>query len=382
MSEKRIKVWVQQFRDRPALVLQWIDPDTGRRKSKSAETSDPDAAETARADLESDLNHGRYAEASRMTWEGFRELFEEQYFPNCRPKTCEEFRTTLDQFERLCNPRKVSAVKERTVSAFATSLRKLPGRHKGSDGMMASTVKIRLQNLHTVLKWAEGQKIITACPKFPSVKVPKKRPQPVPAEAFEKLLDKAEGPMKAFLLCGWLAGLRLAEAHGLEWEPTDKAPWVDFGRNRIILPAEMVKAVEDQWVPLDPALKAVLLALPRNGRKVFRFTGWDKGVRVLGLTAVSTRIVSLAHKAGVKLTMRSLRRGFGCRYAGKVSAQILQRLMRHANIQTTVNYYANVDAAVEEAVLGPQCNSSRNTKGVEAPRDDAIDATSSIQKGD
>ena len=32
---------------------------------------------------------------------------------------------------------------------------------------------------------------------------------------------------------------------------------------------------------------------------------------------------ALAKKAGVKLTMKSLRRGFGCRYAGKVSAHIL-----------------------------------------------------------
>jgi hypothetical protein len=59
--------------------------------------------------------------------------------------------------------------------------------------------------------------------------------------------------------------------------------------------------------------------------------------------------------------MRSLRRGFGCRYAAKVPAQVLQRLMRHANINTTVAFYANIDDAAMEAVLGPQCNSSRNS---------------------
>jgi integrase len=60
--------------------------------------------------------------------------------------------------------------------------------------------------------------------------------------------------------------------------------------------------------------------------------------------------------------MRTLRRGFGCRYAGKVPAQVLQRLMRHANITTTMQFYANVDAAVEEAVLGQECNTPRNTQ--------------------
>jgi hypothetical protein len=50
--------------------------------------------------------------------------------------------------------------------------------------------------------------------------------------------------------------------------------------------------------------------------------------------------------------MHSLRKGFGCRYASHVPAQVLQKLMRHANIKTTMDYYANVDAAVEAAVLG------------------------------
>jgi hypothetical protein len=59
--------------------------------------------------------------------------------------------------------------------------------------------------------------------------------------------------------------------------------------------------------------------------------------------------------------MHSLRKGFGCRYAGKVSAHVLQRLMRHASIKTTLDYYVNIDAAVEEAVKGPQCDSPRNT---------------------
>jgi hypothetical protein len=62
---KKVTVWVQAFQDRGNLVLQWHDPDTGRRKSKSARTNDPKRAEDARAELEHELNHGRYQEASR-----------------------------------------------------------------------------------------------------------------------------------------------------------------------------------------------------------------------------------------------------------------------------------------------------------------------------
>jgi integrase len=139
---------------------------------------------------------------------------------------------------------------------------------------------------------------------------------------------------------------------------------VDLANDRIILPAELVKGVRDQWVPLDPALREALLALPRHGKRVFRFVDGRRGKGGwVSASAVSDRVARLAKRAGVRLTMKALRRGFGYRYAGKVPAQVLQKLMRHARIKTTMDYYANVDDAAMEAVLGAQRNSSRNSAG-------------------
>jgi integrase len=248
--------------------------------------------------------------------------------------------------------------------------------------MQPSTIRVRLEFLHTALAWAVEQGFLPACPKFPEVRVPKKRPRPIPAESFERLLDKAADPqLRAYLLAGWLGGLRLAEALDLEWEETREAAWVDFGRSRIVLPAEYVKAVEGQWVPLDPALREALESLPRQGRKVFRFVSRKTGGPICS-AGMSRRIVSLSRNAGVKLTIHSLRKGFGCRYASKGPAQVLQRLMRHSSIKTTMDYYANVDAAVEEAVLGPQRNTSRNTQDSAADAAETTsDATPNKQKG-
>jgi integrase len=380
MLEKRITVWVQRFKDRPHLVLQWIDPETGKRKSRGAGTADPDKADKARQDLEYELNNGLYEEASRMTWEKFRELFEEEHVASKRPDTRTNYASTLDLFEKLCNPRSLRGINVRTISRFAAGMRTTPGRAKGSKGFMPSTIKVRLQFLHKALSWAAKQKLLTEVPEFPSVKVPKKVPQPVPAEAFEKLLAKAEGDcqMQAFLLCGWLGGLRLAEAWALEWEETTEAPWINLADHRIILPAELVKGDADQWVPLDPVLREVLLELPRQGPRVFRFISTKSGSKgsILGDGGVSQRVIDLAHKAGVRLTMKSLRRGFGCRLAGKVPAQVLQKLMRHASIKTTMAYYANVDDAAMEAILGPQRNSLRNKDTSEAEFDiESVDAS-------
>jgi hypothetical protein len=189
MAEKRITVWVQRFNDRPYPMLQWLDPETGRRKSKSAGTADEKAVEDARADLEYELTHGKYQEASRMTWERFRELFEEEYVATLRTKTRDNYEDTLNLFEELCHPTKLRTISERTISTFAAAMRQRPAR--GRDGMMPSTIKVQLQFLHTALAWAVDQKMLPSVPKFPSVKVPRKKPQPIPAESFERLLAKA-----------------------------------------------------------------------------------------------------------------------------------------------------------------------------------------------
>jgi integrase len=354
MSDKRIVVWVQRFTDRANLMLLWNDLDTGRRKSLSAGTVDPEEAERKRADKEYELNHGLHKDLSRMTWERFRELFEAEYLPNLRPGTQKKYREVLDLFEELARPSRLRGVNERTLATFLTGMRKREVR--GRVGMAAGTMKVYLQLLHGALAYAVEQKLLPECPEFPKVKVPKKRSQPVPVEAFERLLAKApDDDWRALLLTAWLAGLRSCEAYAQEWESGDTAPCLDFGRNRVVLPAEFVKGAEDQWVPLDPQLRAVLEALPRAGRHVFQLRARD-GHR-LALSSVCDRVNYMARRAGVKLSLHPLRRGFGCRYAGKVPAQVLQRLMRHRDIKTTMDYYANVDAAVEQAVLGPQVSS-------------------------
>jgi hypothetical protein len=79
VSDQRVVVWVQEFYDRDILQLQWNDPETGRRRTKSTGTADPRVAERMRADQEADLNAGRYQEPSKLDWERFRQMFEEEY---------------------------------------------------------------------------------------------------------------------------------------------------------------------------------------------------------------------------------------------------------------------------------------------------------------
>src|SRR5262245_18429699 len=108
--DKRVTVWVQRFKDRPHLMLQWIDPDTGLRKSKSAGTDDEKEAERKRADLEYELNHGKYQEPSRLDWHRFRQLFKEEYLAGLRATTREKYNAVLDVFEAIVKPTRLRAV--------------------------------------------------------------------------------------------------------------------------------------------------------------------------------------------------------------------------------------------------------------------------------
>jgi integrase len=370
MTEKRIHVWVQRFTDRTNLMLLWNDPKDGRR-SRSAGTADPKAAEKKRADLEYELNHGKYVGASRMTWERFRELFEEEYLPNLRTRSRDKYREMLNIFEETAVPGLLRSVSERTVTAFLTGMRQREVR--GRVGLAPYTMKVYLQMLHKALNYAVEQKLLAECPDFPKVKVPKRRPQPVPEELFERLLGKAPSEeWRVLFLTGWLAGLRAGELYSLQWSPTEAAPYPDFARGRIVLPGGFVKGAEDQWVPLDRDLQAALEALPKSGPHVFPLVA--RHGRRMALDTLCSRARRLAERAGVKLSLHPLRRGFGCRYAGKVPAQVLQKLMRHRNINTTLDYYANVDLAVEEAVRGPQVSRKVYTPpAVEKRADEGVD---------
>src|SRR5262249_16045168 len=161
MPENRVIVWVQNRGDRPYLSLEWHDPATNKRRSKSAGTCNPLDAEKARADLEYELNHGLHTQASGMSWERFRELFEEEHVAFKGTNTGENYEAAFDWFERAVRPRGLRAVNERAVSAFARGMREA--------GLSPATIMQRLALLRTALRWAAGQKLIGEVPRFVKV---------------------------------------------------------------------------------------------------------------------------------------------------------------------------------------------------------------------
>jgi integrase len=141
----------------------------------------------------------------------------------------------------------------------------------------------------------------------------------------------------------WYSGMRRNEMLDLRWGANEGMPWIDFDRGKIQIPAEYNKADRDQWIPLHPELAAILEPLRQPRGRVFRISPSP--------TVVSRTFGKLAKKAGLKITLHDLRRSFGSRYAACVPAQVLQRLMRHADIKTTLQFYVDLDDVLDEAIL-------------------------------
>src|SRR5262245_53026454 len=120
---KRIVVWVQKFKDRPALMLRWTDPVKNKVRSKSSGTDDPKEAERQRADLECLLNNGLHKEPSKMPWEKFRELYESEKLAGDKENSQAKAGHVFDRFEATMNPRTIGGITERTISQYAAQLR-------------------------------------------------------------------------------------------------------------------------------------------------------------------------------------------------------------------------------------------------------------------
>jgi len=206
-----------------------------------------------------------------------------------------------------------------------------------------ATIWGHLAYLKAALCWAAGQKLIPAVPRIDMPKVPKKRNiSKITTEEFDLLLGKAPNPLwQAYIATAWYSGMRRNEMLELTWDSRD-APHLDFRANRIIIPAAFNKSDEDQWVPLHPDLGEIIQALPRESGHLFPFRGDPR--------QVAKKFARIARAAGLKVTLHDQRRSFGSRYASVVPAPVLQRLMRHADIKTTMEYYMNVDDALDEAI--------------------------------
>lgn len=361
-------------RKRKNLYLRYIDPNTGKVVEKSAKTKVRAEAIKAAGKWQAELREGRYQKPNQMTWEAFREYYANTALQRLKSSSQTTYEATLNVFEKLCCPQKLADITPPRITAFETQLRR--------SGRAEATIRRHLRHLGTVLRWAHGEEILS---KLPKITMPKRgkgskhmRGRAVTTEEFERMLEKTPKivgdvatPSWLFYLRGlWESGLRIGESLVLRWDDAPGAIVVDFSERRPMLrvPAEAEKANEDRLLPITPQFENLLKSVPvkdRNGR-VFKLLR-DNGMAFsLSRWAVGPVISQIGEAAGIIVDEREvlvqedgkevrvkkkkfasahdLRRGFGQRLAMKVMPPVLQVMMRHKDIQTTMKYYVGRNA--------------------------------------
>ena len=408
MSEE-ITVSVNSYGSNRPLSLVYFDPVSGRKIAKSSGTRDWREAERLAGELEKELRAGRYAPASKLTWADFRKRYEAEKGPGLSPKTMAAFRTAANHLEAVLNPDRLCKLTAAVLSRFSAKLRE--------GGMSEVTLGSTLRHLRAALSWGVSIGLLPAVPKMVIPKAGGARARAVAGEEFDRMIAAVpkvrptDSEAWIFYLQGLhLGGLRLEESLILSWD--EDAPFgVDLTGRRpaFRIAAKAQKARRDERLPMtEDFFRLITEATPeaeRHGR-VFKLDGLQTRCPITpkrvcrmvakigkagGVVVASTerrrkdkatgKLVPVAVKKFA--SCHDLRRSFGTRWARRVMPAVLQRLMRHSNIATTMKFYVTMDAdSVADELWGKgwgeksgntSCNNAHPTTTT-APADESTEA--------
>lgn len=169
-----------------------------------------------------------------------------------------------------------------------------------------------------------------------AAKRPRRQPRPITVTQFRRLLDNADTPLKAMLLLGGYAGLRVHEIARFHTRQLDMdARTIDVtgkGGSTYVLPAHD--------------------AIIRHARRMPRGYWFpsQRGAHVGG-RVVSERIAIHMIQQGVRGRAHSLRHMYGTELvANGADLRVAQELLRHSSLQTTAIYVQTSDTRKRDAI--------------------------------
>lgn len=360
------KVYVLEGERKGTYRLRWTDPRSGKWRQKTVRAKSRAVAEKLAGKLAAQVDDGRLIRTRRVVWTEFKQRYLEQHVATLAEGTQGGVRTTLGYVERLLGIRSLEDLDAEKISGFLAKLRE--------KGLAPATVNGHARNLRAALRWAVDMELLARCPKIRfarTVKGPKMKGGHVSEADFLRTLEAVPHvvPTEAveswrFYLRGlWESGLRLKESLALSWDAPDRSR-VDLSverREKIIILGEFEKGRKNRVWPMPPGFVVVLKTVPVEKRTgpIFTFAG-PRG----GLTddkTVSRTARRIFEHAGVqaasgerskRATLHDLRRSFILRMKRQLANAVdLQRIARHEDINTTLDFYVGDDDAHVHATL-------------------------------
>jgi integrase len=343
-----VRVLVRSKPDRAHLQLYYIDPHTGREVARSAGTADASEALKEAGRWEDELQ--QYRGDSDDGWRFFRDRFGDEHLATLAKKTQESFGTALNHYHRVMAPSRISDVTASALSVFQSKLL--------AENRKLTSISTYLRHIKTALNWAEDVGLIHKAPKMRMPRQGRRifmRGRPLTEREYLSMREACSDVCGAeaeqwqrMLDLLWLSGLRLGEALRLRW---DAPPvFVTLAMNpypQLWFHAEGQKSRQDEAVPMTPDLAQWLEQTPPQAR-----IGLVAPVRFQTRERVSEQISAIGKAAGVVVndddkaaSAHDFRRSFGTRWARKVMPMTLQKLMRHADISTTLKYYVGLTSS-------------------------------------
>lgn len=361
---------------RKTYECQWKDPVTGKKRTRTTGTASYKDAQRFAGNLERDLNGDGLNEPVRMLWKEFVKKYDEEKLASQSTGGRLKSMIALNAFTRLINPERLGSVGPQQVSQFAQKLRAEKFKERKRK---EATICGNLTCVRAALRWAHRQKLI---PAVIHVEMPKRPPgmkgRPITAEEFDRMIEKVESVVgkakrdeyQRMLRGLWWSGLRLGEAMDLHWTD-DSRICVDMGGKRpmFFIRGHAEKGRQNRILAMAPQFAEFLQQTPEKKRTGYVFFP-DIEPRPAMLAASKTiSLIGKAAKVRVSpnktASAHDLRRAFGFRWSRLVMPAVLQEMMRHANINTTMEFYVGQNAeSTADAAWQAVANTSANTDHV------------------
>jgi integrase/recombinase XerD len=243
---------------------------------------------------------------------------------------------TVDRFLRRARVNPITA----TPTDIARFLA-LPNEHTGQP-LAASSRNTYFRDLTAWFRFLVSAGTIPVSPTDGMEKPsqPRSVPRPLPDGALEELIADARGNLLAWLLLGSLEGLRAAEIARFRGEQIEGDILVVLG-----------KGGHAHVLPVHRRVSDVAGIYPRRGWW-FPAAGDGTAYPHVWPSSVSRAVASHYRRHGItKGSIHRARHTYGTRLLRSgANIRVVQRLMRHASMQTTAGYLEVTDKEARDAV--------------------------------
>lgn len=362
-------VWPIWREDRGKYVLRWRDPATGRHVQQSTDTVDERKARKLAGAMEQAIfeNGGRRpagkSTPQRPSWDAFCARYRESCLNSGSKSNRYKFDGMATQVDEELASR---GIRVPMLADLTTEVIEAVQQRMVTKGNAPGTIASGTATLMSALAWATKLKLMSPvdAPELRGRETTdsiEMRGRPLLDSEFQLMLDnigRTKHTKKVanqaddwrHLLRGlWFSGLRISEAMMLHRSDRDKHRPLRLDEKARLVFVNSQKSRKTQIVAITPDF-ADLLRSTQPTEEGFYFNPAGTRGRYKLANSVGRVISDLGSDLGIETddnqyaTAHDLRRSFARRWSNIVMPPVLQHLMRHASIETTLKFYVGSDA--------------------------------------